>query len=50
VKQRLTAVLRNEVRLGMVLNNVAEVAQFPVTDVEPKDRRSPTIDELRASR
>lgn len=47
VKQRLTAVLRNEVRLGMVMNNVAEVAQLPTTDVEPKERRSLTIDELR---
>ena len=47
VKQRLTAVLRNEVRLGMVMTNVAEVAHLPTTDVGPKERRSLTIEELR---
>lgn len=47
VKQRLAAVLRNEVRLGMVLTNVAEIAELPATDVEPKERRSLTIEELR---
>ncbi|MFV0522985.1 MAG: tyrosine-type recombinase/integrase [Acidimicrobiales bacterium] len=46
VKQRLTAVLRNEQRLGLVLQNVAEVAKLPATNVEPKQRRSLTIDEL----
>ncbi len=46
VKQRLTAVLKNEVRLGMVTTNVAEVAKLPSTDVEPRERRSLTIDEL----
>ena len=46
VKQRLTAVLKNEVRLGMVTTNVAAVAKLPATDVEPKERRSLTIDEL----
>lgn len=47
VKQRLSAVLRNEVRLGMAMRNVAEVAQLPPTEVEPKERRSLTVDELR---
>ncbi|MEM7026410.1 MAG: tyrosine-type recombinase/integrase [Pseudomonadota bacterium] len=47
VKQRLTAVLRNEVRLGMVMNNVAEVAKLPASDVGPKERRSLTVEELR---
>ena len=47
VRQRLTAVLRNEVRLGMVMSNVAEVAQLPTAKVEPKERRSLTIEELR---
>lgn len=47
VKQRLAAVLRNELRLGMVMQNVAEVAKLPTTSVLPKERRSPTVEELR---
>jgi integrase len=46
VKQRLTAVLRNEVRFGRVTQNVAEVAKLPTTNVQAKDRRSLTINEL----
>ena len=46
VKQRLSAVLRNEMRLGLVMQNVAEVAKLPSTTVEPTERRSLTIEEL----
>jgi integrase len=46
VKQRLAAVLRNEVRLGMIMQNVADLAELPATDVEVKERRSLTLAEL----
>lgn len=47
VRQRLAAVLRNEIRLGTISRNVAEVAHLPSADVEARDRRSLTVDELR---
>jgi len=47
VRQRLAGVLRNEMRLGTISRNVAEVAHLPNTDVEARDRRSLTVDELR---
>lgn len=46
VRQRLSAVLRNELRLGMVMQNAAEVAKLPAAMVEPSDRRSLTLEEL----
>ena len=46
VKQQLTAVLRNEMRLGLVMQNVAEVAKLPASDVESKEQRALSIDEL----
>ena len=46
IRQRLSGVLRNEVRLGTVQRNVAEVSVLPVTEVPQRERRSATIDEL----
>lgn len=47
VRQRLIGVLKNEMRLGHVARNVAEVSQLPRIDADPKPRRSLTADELR---
>lgn len=46
VKQRLSAVLRNELRLGMVTRNVGEVAKLPAASTTPREQRALTIDEL----
>ena len=46
VRQRLAALVRNEVRIGTVARNVAEVAELPTTDVEPRGRRALTVGEL----
>lgn len=46
LRQRLVAVLRNEIRVGNLARNVAEVATIPVVEVEPKGRRALTANEL----
>jgi len=46
VRQRLIGVLKNEIRLGHIGRNVADVSQLPRIDAEPKPRRALTADEL----
>lgn len=46
VRQRLAGVLRNEIRLGTVSRNVAEVLHLPATGVDTKVRRALNVDEL----
>ncbi|MEM9562085.1 MAG: tyrosine-type recombinase/integrase [Actinomycetota bacterium] len=46
VRQRLAALMRNEVRIGTVARNVAEVAELPSSDIEPRRRRALTVEEL----
>ncbi len=46
IRQRLSGVLRNEIRLGTVQRNVAEVAVLPAVEVPLRERRSATTEEL----
>ncbi len=46
VRQRLAALMRNEVRIGTVARNVAEVAELPTSSVEARERRALTVEEL----
>lgn len=46
VRQRLAGILRNEMRLGSIERNVAEVAKMPTTDVTAKDQRALSVEEL----
>ena len=47
IKSSLSAVLRNELRLGLVVRTVAEVAHLPPTAVDARERRSLSMAELR---
>lgn len=47
VRQRLVAVIRNEVRLGTLSGNVAEVSEIPVVEVSTRSRRALSTSELR---
>lgn len=47
LKQRLVAVLNNEMRLGLVQQNVAQVAELPPTSVDRREQQALTVEELR---
>ena len=46
VRSFLVRALRNDMRLGFVSRNVAELSEVPVSDVETRPRRALTVEEL----
>lgn len=46
VRSFLVRALRNDMRLGFVARNVAELSEVPASDVETRPRRALTVDEL----
>ena len=50
VRSFLVRALRNDMRLGFVARNVAELSEVPISEVETRPRRALTIDELESLR
>ena len=46
VRSFLVRALRNDMRLGFISRNVAELSEVPISDVETRPRRALTVEEL----